>query len=52
VGKGKGSKKLKDVFGILLQFKNAMGEGIEDGSRCDVPGNGPNTMGLDGFGRL
>jgi hypothetical protein len=52
VGKWKGSKKLKDVFGILLQFKGMMGEGTEDSGRCGIPGNGPITMGLDGFRRF
>jgi len=52
VGKGKGFENLKDVFGILLQFKGVTGEGTKDGGRCDVPGNGLITMGLDGFGRF
>lgn len=52
VGKRKGSEKLKNVFGILLQFKGTMGEGTEDSGRCGIPSNGPISMGLDGFRRF
>jgi len=44
--------KPEGCIGILLQFKGMMGEGTKDGGRCDVPGNVPITMGLDGFGRF
>ena len=47
---GKGSEKLKHVFGILLQFMGMMGESTEDSGRCGIPGDGPITMGLDNFG--
>jgi len=47
VGKRKGSEKLKNVFGILLQFKGMVVEGTEDSGGCGVPGNGPISMGLE-----
>ena len=52
VRKGKGSKKLKDVFRVLLQFVSAMGEGTENGGSGGVPSDGPIPVGLDNLGRF
>jgi len=49
VRKGKGTKKLKEVFGVLLEIKGVMGESTEDSGRCGIPGNGPIAVGLDSF---
>jgi len=52
VGNRKGSEKLKDVFGILLQLSGMVREGTKDHGGCSIPGNGPVAMGLYDFGWL
>jgi hypothetical protein len=47
---GKGSEKLQDVFGVLLQLKGTVWEGTEDGCGGGSPSNGPVSMSLDDFG--
>jgi hypothetical protein len=46
----KGSEKLNDIFGILLEFMRSVREGAHNGGGSGIPSNGPVTMGLDGFG--
>ena len=52
VGIWKGSKKLKDVFGILLQFLSLMWECTEDGRGSGIPSDSPVSVGLNGFRRF
>ena len=49
---GKGSKKLKDIFGVLLQLIGSVREGTEDGCRSGVPCDGPVSVGLDDLGQF
>ena len=46
----KGSKKLNNVFRILLEFVRLVRESGCNGRGTSIPSNGPVTMGLDGFG--
>ena len=50
--KGKGSEKLKDVLGVLLQLLSPMGEGTENGGSSGVPSDGPISVRLDNLGRF
>ena len=47
---GKGSEKLKNIFGVLLQLIGSVGECTEDGCRSGVPCDGPISVGLDDLG--
>jgi hypothetical protein len=44
---GKGSEKLKQVFGVALQFEGTMREGADDGRGRGIPRDSPVSMGLD-----
>ena len=49
---GKGSEKLKNIFGVLLQLIGTVGERTEDGCQSGVPCDGPVSVGLDDFGQF
>lgn len=49
---GKGSEKLENIFGVLLQLEGPVGESTEDRRGSGIPGNGPVSVSLDDFGGL
>ena len=52
MGKWKGSKKLKDIFRVLMQFLGPIGEGAKNGRGCGIPCDGPVSVKLDDLGRF